>query len=67
MLTLALRRAYAVSWPGAIARGAVVYLTYLIASMIFMYGLLAVAIRFSGRGGTLGEFFGQQLRRGRGV
>ncbi|CAN5163054.1 hypothetical protein BH20VER2_BH20VER2_13900 [soil metagenome] len=48
-LVLALRRAYSVSWPGAIARGAVVYLTYLIASMIFMYGLLAVAIRFSGR------------------
>lgn len=50
-LILALRRAYAEPWSAAIFKSGAVFLSYLIVSTIFMFGLLKVAIEVTERAG----------------
>jgi len=43
-LLLAMRRAYAEPWPPAVVKSAVVFLTYSVTSMLFIYAMLGLAI-----------------------
>ena len=50
-LFVALRRAYAEPWPAAVIKSAVILLTYILTSMLFMSATFAVAIALTRRGG----------------
>jgi hypothetical protein len=46
-LLLAIRRAYAEPWPPAAIKGAVVFVSYFLTAMLFVYAALGLAIAFT--------------------